>query len=65
MALIAAARMWAGRAADLAFWSGLEHRQLLPGGPARGHPAARAQAFFRARISAVLFSLAIYGMSSA
>ena len=33
--------------------------------PARGHPAARAHAFLRARISAALFSRAIYGMSSA
>jgi hypothetical protein len=35
-------------------------------GPAsRGHPGARAQAFLRARISAVLFSRAMYGISSA
>jgi hypothetical protein len=37
----------------------------LFGTASRGHSAARAQAFLRARISAVLFSRAIYGMSSA
>jgi len=52
-------------AADPLFGSGLEHRRLFPGRPASGHPAARAQAFLRARISAALFSRAIYGMSSA
>ena len=60
-----AARIWADRAADLVFGSGLEHRRLFPGRLARGHPAARAHAFLRARISAALFSRAIYGMSSA
>jgi hypothetical protein len=39
--------------------------EAVPGGPGSGHPPARAQAFLRARISAVLFSRAIYGMSSA
>ena len=53
-----------GAAAPL-FGSGLAHRRLFPDRPASGHPAARAQAFLRARISAVLFSRAIYGMSSA
>ncbi len=42
------------------FGSGLAHR-LFPGRPASGHPAARAQAFLRARISAVLFSRACTG----
>jgi len=51
-------------AADPVFGNGLGHRRLFPGGSASGHPAARAQAFLRARISAALFSRAIYGMSS-
>src|SRR5580692_6154535 len=52
-------------AADPLFGSGLEHPRLFPGRPASGHPPTRAQAFLRARISAVLLSRAIYGMSSA
>jgi len=55
--------MRANRGSRSGSGSGLEHRRLFSGRPARGHPAARAQAFLRARISALLFSRAIYGCS--
>jgi hypothetical protein len=59
LAQVAAAGVWADGGADLVFGSGLEYRRLLPCRLARGHLAAGAQAFLRARISAVLFSRAI------
>jgi hypothetical protein len=65
LAQVSAARMcadWGGRSVVR---ERLELRRLFPGRPASGHPAARAQAFLRARISAVLLSRAMYGMSRA
>jgi hypothetical protein len=61
MAQVAAARMRAncGGRSGVREWLGAS--AAGPWQTCRGHPAARAQAFLRARISAVLFSRAICG----